>query len=152
MKRNQFLTKLLITALFSWIVIAPMAQEDQQKTKEEGPYWGVGFGMGTFLVNGNKMDLNLEGLSYQINEDEWWTDKTNMLVRLNLNLQYHLSPRLSVVAGASNNLAISQLKDAEGRVTGGTFIPGMTFFDHTGKKTRTAMYPGVNFGFQYRIR
>ncbi len=118
----------------------------------EGPYWGVGCGMGTFLVKGNKIDLALEGTSYQINEDEWWTDETNMLVRLNLNLQYHLSPRLSLVAGASDNLAVSQLKDAEGRLTGGTFIPGTTFFDHTGKKTRTVMYPGVSLGVLYQIR
>ena len=116
------------------------------------PYWGIGFGLGSYLVNGNKISLTLEGLSFQINEDEWWTDKTNMLVRMNLNFEYHLSSRMSIVAGISDNMAISRLRNAEGLLSGGSFIPGMTFFDHTGKRTKTVMYPGISFGFQYQIR
>ena len=118
----------------------------------ESQYWAPGFGFGSTLSDKPKASLNLEGIVFNVNEKEWWTDELNMLVRLNANYHYKLSTNFSFYAGLSVNSAISQVRDAEGRLTGGSFTPAWTFYEHTGNKTVFTLYPGFNFGLQYQIK
>lgn len=115
-------------------------------------FWAYGLGFGTYLVDGRKIGLNLEGLAYHVNEDEWWTDKLNLLARLNLGLEYRITRTFAFTAGLSLNEAISQVRNEEGVLTGGSFVPDWTFHEHIGDKTSAILYPGLHAGIEFRLR
>ena len=66
--------------------------------------WGFGYGIGTMIPLGKRLDLSLEAVSYQINEDSWYTDHMNMLNRLNLSLGFNITRTIGVYAGGSWNV------------------------------------------------
>ena len=69
--------------------------------------WGFGYGIGTLIPVGKRMDLSLEVISYQINEDSWYTDHMNMLNRLNLSLSYNITRTIGAYAGGSWNVMVT---------------------------------------------
>jgi len=69
--------------------------------------WGFGYGIGTLIPVGRRMDLSLEAVSYQINEDAWYTEHMNLLNRLNLSLSYNITRMIGVFAGASWNVLVT---------------------------------------------
>jgi hypothetical protein len=115
-------------------------------------YWAPGLGLGTYIFENRMTSLNLEGIAFQVNEDEWWTNTMNMLARVNLNFQYRVIQNLLLLGGISLNQAISQVRDAEGELTGGSFVPSWAFNEHTGRRAKTALYPGFNVGLEFRLR
>ncbi|MEH0154365.1 hypothetical protein V6R21_09490 [Limibacter armeniacum] len=66
--------------------------------KSEDGYdrYGVGYGFGTQFRMGKKNKIFLEGMAYQINEDEVWTDDLNLLSRLNLGVDIRVFPWMSI--------------------------------------------------------
>lgn len=115
-------------------------------------YWAPGLGLGSYVIDRERIGFNIEGIAYQVNEDEWWTDQLNMLVRLNLGLEYHIAPKISIAGGLSLNQAISQVRDSEGALTGGSFVPEWSFYEHGGDRTFTTLYPGFHAGLEFRIK
>jgi len=69
--------------------------------------WGFGYGIGTLIPVGRRMDLSVEAVSYQINEDAWYTEHMNLLNRLNLSLSYNITRMLGVYAGGSWNVLVT---------------------------------------------
>ncbi|MFA6484079.1 MAG: hypothetical protein WCW62_15980 [Bacteroidales bacterium] len=96
--------------------------------------WGYGYGIGTLIAVGQRMDLSIEAVSYQINEDAWYTYRMNMLNRLNLALSYNITRNIGVYAGGSWNVLVS-----------GNEITS----EHPHHWTNeVSMYPGFNAGLR----
>jgi hypothetical protein len=98
------------------------------------PRWGFGYGLGTLFPVGKRFDLSLEGVSWQINDGEWYAGHMDLLNRLNLSLSYNFTRTIGVYAGAAFNV----------RVTGNE-IDGEHPHHWTNEVT---MYPGFNAGLR----
>ena len=96
--------------------------------------WGFGYGIGTLIPLGKRMDLSVEEVSYQINNAEWFSEHMNMLNRLNLSLSYNITKIITVYAGGSWNV----------KVTGNEINR-----EHPRHVTsKVTMYPGFNAGLR----
>lgn len=95
--------------------------------------WGWGYGIGTLIPLAKRMDLSLEGISYHINDEAWFTDYLNSLNRLNLSLSYNLTGRIGVYAGASWNVRVTRYGSHEGWQVGNSMV---------------SMYPGLMAGLR----
>ena len=82
-------------------------------TKSGSMKWGFGYGIGTLIPVGRRMDLSLEAISYQINEDSWYFDHMNMLNRLNLSLSYNITRIIGAYAGCSWNVKVTEVESGE---------------------------------------
>ncbi|MFH0761641.1 MAG: hypothetical protein V2A67_09085 [Bacteroidota bacterium] len=98
--------------------------------------WGWGYGIGTLIPLARRMDLSLEGISYHINEDSWFTDYLNLLNRINLSVSYNLTGRITPYAGISCNIRVSNYGSHEGWQVGNTMV---------------SMYPGFMAGLRIGI-
>jgi hypothetical protein len=99
--------------------------------------WGYGYGLGTMIPMGRRMDLSVEAVSWQINRDHWYSDNMNLLNRLNLSLSYNITPTLGAYVGGSWNVL----------VTGNEIIG-----DHMHHWTSdVSMYPGFNAGIRVEL-
>lgn len=98
--------------------------------------WGWGYGIGTLIPVAKRMDLSLEGISYHINENAWFSDYLNLLNRLNLALSYNLTGRIDVYAGASWNVRVTRYGSHDGWQMGSTML---------------SMYPGCTAGLRVEL-
>jgi hypothetical protein len=103
-------------------------------TKSGSIKWGFGYGIGTLIPLGKRLDLSLEGVSYQISEDAWYNNHMNLLNRLNLSLSYNFTKTIGVYAGGNWNVLVT-----------GNEIDS----EHSHHKTNeVSMYPGFAAGLR----
>ncbi len=112
--------------------------------------WAFGYGIGTEQRLSRNLVLNLDAVSYQINENQWWTDKLNLLNQLKLTMGVRLSNRTYFFAGPTVNVQVSQLFDAEKNRYGPELVP-WHFYDHTNTNGSTNVrgWVGFNAGFRF---
>ena len=111
----------------------------------DDPYrWSPGVGIGVHMPSGSKyVDyINIEALSFHINEDESWTDELHMINQLRLIGGWELNRNMSAFAGLTLNVFVSQLND-------GDHIGMASFFDYDGDDTWVRIWPGVVAGVQF---
>jgi hypothetical protein len=118
------------------------------RPKENKQYWGLTYGLGTYFLLNNQLSMNFDLTATHINEGESWTSVLNMVNRLKWNVGFRIHERLELYGGASFNVALSRLKDEEGRTTGSALIPSYVFYNETIRKTNVKMYPGFNLGIR----
>lgn len=106
--------------------------------------WGWGYGVGTIMGISNRFDLSLEAMSYHLNEDQWWSNNSNLLNRLNLTASYQLTDTFSVYAGAAWNVWVTNNR-SDNPAMEPTFND-WTVFERTYDRTKISMYPGLNAG------
>lgn len=92
--------------------------------------------------------MNFDLTATHINEGESWTDVLNLVNRLKWNIGYRIHQYVELYGGVSFNVALSQLRDEEGRVSGSALIPSYTFYEETVRKTNVKIYPGFNLGIR----
>ncbi len=99
--------------------------------------WGYGYGLGTLVPIGKKLDIGIELVSYQLNEDTWYTEHMNMLNRFNLSLCWNITKTIGLYGGGSWNV----------KVTGNEID-----LDHPHHyRSDVSMYPGFNAGLRIGI-
>jgi hypothetical protein len=118
------------------------------RPKGDKQNWGVTYGLGTYFPLNNKLSMNFDLTATHINEGESWTDVLNMVNRLKWNVGFRIHEYLELYGGISFNVALSRLKDEEGRIIGSTLIPSYVFYDDTIRTTNVKMYPGFNLGIR----
>jgi hypothetical protein len=111
--------------------------------------WGLTYGFGTLAPISNRINFNLDLTATHLNEDEAWTNELNLLNRLKFNFSYLITRRLEIFGGPSFNVAVSRLRNAEGKVTGSSIIPSWTIYDETIRGTNVKMYVGFNAGLRF---
>jgi len=107
-----------------------------------------GYGLGTFVPLGKKTGLSVDGICYQVNEGEWFTDRLNLLNKLNFTASLKIMPHLSIYGGLSWNVVVSDITDEYGdRVVPGIApwsVSDETYDDHINVR----MYPGISAGIR----
>lgn len=111
--------------------------------------WGITYGIGTTQPLSSHLDFSIDATATHINEGETWTGQLNLLNRLKFSIAYPITGRINLTAGISMNVAVSQLRNDEGIVTGSSLIPAYTFFDENLRKTNIRMYPGFSAGIRF---
>ena len=119
------------------------------KFRDETNYWAPGFGIGTIFKVGSKFDINADLITRQVNEGEWWTDELNLLNSLSINVAYNFTDRFAIYGGPSFNVSVSQIKDDEGNIVGGSYMPNWGFFDKTYDNETVKMYIGFKAGIRF---
>lgn len=107
--------------------------------------WGWGYGFGTLITTGERTELAIEALSFHVNEEEWHTDRLNLLNRIQSVFSWKVNDYLSVFGGPSFNVMVSKAKDENGQAYSPAIVP-WTVYNRIHRNTRVQMYPGFSVG------
>ncbi len=77
------------------------------KHDDNRPMWSYGYGLGTQLNHGKRFYSNIELSAQHFQEFDFWVEDINLLSTLNVNLGFNISPRVSINAGPSLNVLIT---------------------------------------------
>jgi len=115
------------------------------------PRWGWGYGLGTEmkLIKDYKMDIEL--VSHHINEDSWFTHDLNLLNQLKVFASKSFSKHLSVFAGPTLNVMVSQDYNQDTQSFGSHLAPWVMKDYNTGyyDQTNVKMWIGVEAGVRF---
>ena len=114
--------------------------------------WAYGYGVGTLVPLNEKMDLSIDLQSIQLVEGGWaWNDPNlNLHNRLKLAASYNFTDRISVVAGPSFNVLVSDQEDENGNIVGSDLAP-WTLTDQTYQHANVKTYLGFNAGVRIQL-
>lgn len=110
--------------------------------------WGFGYGIGTHLADKDDFKINLEAMSYHINEGSHWTSSYNGLQQLKLTFGGPASRFATFYAGPTFNLMVSNLEN-DNEKTGSNFPP---YYIVSGTSGNTNLKFWVGFTAGIRIR
>ena len=111
--------------------------------------WGVGYGIGTMVPFSNRLSMNFDLTAYHINERGYWTITVNEYGKLNANLNVKLAEHLTITAGPSLNIMVSDYRNKDANTVGSGFPP-YDFYNHTnGYGYNTRMWAGANVGIRF---
>jgi len=117
--------------------------------KNDRIYWGWGYGIGTIVPINGKTDINFEATSFQVNDDEWYTDRLNLHNRLNVLVSVKLSDNITIFGGPSWNVLVSDITDKHGNIIKSDYAPWHVFNKTYNKDTNVKMYPGFSVGMRF---
>lgn len=109
--------------------------------------WGVGYGIGTHLTNNENYKVNLELLSYQINEGSSWTDAYNGLQQVKVTFSGGKNKHVKYFAGPNLNLLVSDYVEENGKI--GSEFPLYTIADKMSGNTNLKFWFGLNAGIRF---
>jgi hypothetical protein len=107
-----------------------------------------GYGLGAFIPVGQKAGISIDGICYQVNEGEWFTERFNLLNKLNLTGSWRLANHLSVFAGISWNVTVSDITDVYGDLVTPNIAPWSVFDETYDGHVNVQMYPGFSAGIR----
>ena len=113
--------------------------------------WGWGYGLGGMFPVSSRWDLAVEGLCYQVNEGEWFTDRLNLLNKINLDASVSLSSHVSLIAGLSWNVTVSDITDEYGETVESHIAPFWVMNETYDDRINVKMYPGANLGLSFKF-
>lgn len=108
--------------------------------------WAYGLGLGTALLLNQTTSLEIEGLAYYLPESNFRShNEYNGLYKLRLNAVYDIVGTLSVFAGPSFNILVSE--DPDGSLN--NLIPGWSFRMHHNRHQRVDSWVGFHAGVRF---
>jgi len=109
--------------------------------------WGWGYGLGGMIPLSDKWNFSIEGLCYQMNEGEWFTNRLNLLNKLQAAASWKLSGSLTLFGGLSWNVTVSDITDEYGDPVTAHIAP-YSLFDETYDNINIRMFPGITAGIR----
>jgi hypothetical protein len=88
------------------------------------------------------MALEIGGMASKINEADLWTDRTNLLFKVQAVGVFETSSGLTFFAGPALNLWVSRLED-------GSAVAPWSVYDHKSGGTWTRLWPGITAGVRF---
>lgn len=110
--------------------------------------WGWGYGLGGMIPLSEKWNLSIEGLCYQMNEGTWFTNRMNLLNKLNVIVSWRVTKRLEVFGGLSWNVTVSDITDEYGDMVESHIAPWWVFDELYDGRINIKMYPGIVAGIR----
>ena len=117
--------------------------------RDDKIYWGWGYGVGTMVSISSKVDLNFEGICFQVNEDEWYVERLNLHNRVNALISFKVAENLTIFGGPSWNVLVSDITDKSGNTIESTYAPWHTFDKTYDNNINVKMYPGFSAGLRF---
>jgi hypothetical protein len=129
--------------------------------------WGGGYGIGTNFYSGKVFSMNLDLLSFYIQEEDEkyrteniinndgetltiYDSDVNLLNYLRLGLNFQLANHLSIFVAPTFNVMVSEVKNIETGEIGSNLPPSWTVYDKTfDNRTNVKMWPGFNAGLRF---
>jgi len=108
--------------------------------------WGWGYGLGGMIPLSEKWSLSIEGLCYQMNEGTWFTDRLNLLNKINITASWKIGKHLEVFGGLSWNVTVSDITDEYGSRVESHIAPWSVFDEIYDDHLLVKMYPGITAG------
>ena len=108
--------------------------------------WGVGYGIGTHLVNEANFKVNLEAISHQINEGSGWTEAYNGLQQVKLTFAGGKNEHIKFFVGPTLNLMVSEYENENGKI--GSDFPPYHFTNSMSGNTNIKFWVGVSAGIK----
>lgn len=113
-------------------------------------YWGFGYGVGTKIHFNNKADLNIEAISYHINEDEGFTNRINSLNKIQITASIPLGDVMKMTVGPSWNIFVNKITtNTDGNKAQSHFAPYSLFNKTYNNNINIRMYPGFSLGINF---
>jgi len=113
---------------------------------------GVGIGFGTEKELKNNKFRIIEGIALQVNENEIFTTKLNLLNSIYLNFGMPISKNTKFYYGVSLNFLVSKYFDSANNRVGSDVAPwkvyDKTYINKKNKKTNYQLWPGLILGFK----
>ncbi|MDX2302009.1 MAG: hypothetical protein NW226_04375 [Microscillaceae bacterium] len=111
--------------------------------------WGLGYGFGTQLNMSAKHYLNLDLISYHVNEERKFTRKLNLLNQFKVSLSREFGSGIGIYGGPTLNLLVSDFKNSDNSI--GSQIAPWTFYENYTKErgTKIKIWGGFNFGIRF---
>ncbi|MGB3617381.1 MAG: hypothetical protein WBA12_04630, partial [Catalinimonas sp.] len=117
----------------------------------EDPAWGFGYGVGSELPIAGRFVMNLDVISYHLNEGSEWVTRLNSLTQLRIITGVRLgngepARRTALYFGPTFNVYVSQVEDPDRADTYGT---GLAPYSHHTRRFRSGtlrMWTGFNVG------
>jgi hypothetical protein len=110
--------------------------------------WGWGYGLGGIIPLSEKWSLSLEGLCYQMNEGEWFTNRLNLLNKINITASWRAAKHLEIFGGLSWNVTVSDVTDEYGDRIEAHIAPWWVFNEMYDGRINVKMYPGIIAGIR----
>ncbi|NQU84230.1 MAG: hypothetical protein HQ541_00570 [Mariniphaga sp.] len=110
-------------------------------------HWGFGYGIGTHLADRNDYKINLELMSYHINEGAHFTNAYNDLQQAKLSFSRSLNENVSLFIGPTFNLMISDYQKHGNTRSGSGFAPYAIINNWSGH-TNLKYWVGFNAGIR----
>jgi hypothetical protein len=107
-----------------------------------------GYGLGAFIPVGKKAGISIDGICYQVNEGEWFTDRLNLLNKLNLTASWSIASHFSLFGGISWNVTVADITDEYGDSVVSHIAPWSVFEEIYNDHLEVKMYPGVTAGIR----
>lgn len=111
--------------------------------------WGYGYGIGTNLPMGKRLQLSVEAMSYQIHEENTRWEQLNMLNQARVSFIFPVYNRLALTVTPTFNVQVSQQENREGTSIGPKWVNYSVYDRLFNDRTRIRMWPGVNVGVQF---
>lgn len=113
-------------------------------------YWGFGYGIGTKVQVNDKVHLNIEGLTYHINEDSHYTHRLNSLNKLQILATIPMGNYMKMSVGPTWNVFVNEIDvNNEGRNELSQFAPYSVFNKTYNNDINIKMYPGFTLGVKF---
>jgi len=109
--------------------------------------WGWGYGIGTHLTDREDYKVNLELMSYHINEGVWFTNAYNGLQQAKLTIARSVNENVSLFAGPTLNLMISDYYK-HGHLRSGSGFAPYHISNHWSGSTNLKFWIGFNAGLR----
>lgn len=117
--------------------------------RDQMSLFGWGFGVGTLIPVSKHVDIGIEGVCYQINEDEWFTQRVNLLNKLNLTVAWSVAKHFTIFGGPTWNVTVSDVWDQYGDPVTSHIAPYWVFNETTDNGYNVKMYPGAIVGMRF---
>ncbi len=117
--------------------------------KNDKILWGFGYGIGTMMPVKEDWNIAIELMSYQINEDEWFTEALNLHNKLQITASKKVSENIDLFGGVSWNVNVSETIDHKGDPFKSSVTPYDVFNKTYGNDNNVKMYPGFTAGIRF---
>jgi hypothetical protein len=111
--------------------------------------WGFGYGFGTEFSLSKKIIMNWEGICFNIHQNGFQWNELNLLNQFKTNLGVVLYKNLSLFAGPSINVMVSNHYNSETQTYGSPIVHSHTFYNHTSGTTNVSIWVGFNAGLRF---
>ncbi|CAN5884913.1 hypothetical protein BH11BAC7_BH11BAC7_07120 [soil metagenome] len=112
------------------------------------PYWGFGYGVGTAFKIHRRVDMNITAVEYHINQGDF-SECMSDLFKLSVTFDAHLTKNLSLAAGPSLNIFVSDLHPNYGETTVTGFAPYYFFSQTYNNRWNAKAWAGVNVSIRF---